>query len=748
MRSLFSIAGEYLHKAFRQKDGALSRQLLLEPGRFGLGKTVRSQTPDATTTLVCGYCSTGCGLRLHLKDGAAVNLSPDSDYVVNQGMACPKGWEALTPMEAPDRLRQPRIRTKEGWRDCSWHEAMEHFTHKLKTIRAQHGPEAAAYLSTGQMCTEEMFLLGVIWKFGMGFIHGDANTRQCMATSHVAYKQAFGFDAPPFTYQDFEESDSLIFMGANPCIAHPILWERVLKNKRDARIAVIDPRRTETAMASHLHLPLRPKSDLTLLYGVARELLRRGWIREHFIERHTEGFEAFRADVESFDAEKVTAETGLDWPSIERLVEMFRLDRKVSIWWTMGVNQSHQGVRTAQAIINLCLMTGNIGKPGTGPNSITGQMNAMGSRILSNQTSLPGGRDPANAEHRREIANLLDLPYESIPSQTTKAYDEILDDIDAGKIKALWVVGTNPAHSWIRRKHFRQAAENLDFLVVQDLYGDTETAKMSHMVLPAAGWAEKEGTVINSERRIGLFKKVKKAPGQALADFYIFKLAAKYWGCENAFMDMADPESTFQVMKKVTQGRPCDFSGIHDYADIDRAGGIQWPYPSENPDSSPERRLFRDGKFYRENGRALFLFDAPRPMSEQTDGEYPLALSTGRGTSAQWHTGTRTGRSAILRKLYSQEAYMEIHPTDARHRGLREGDWALIVSRRGSMRAKAVFSSGLRLGEIFVPMHYEECNQLTYANYDPHSRQPGYKSGAVEVRLLGGLERPTRSGPD
>jgi assimilatory nitrate reductase catalytic subunit len=272
-----------------------------------------------------------------------------------------------------------------------------------------------AFLSTGQIATEEMALLGAVAKFGLGMIHGDGNTRQCMATAVTAYKESFGFDAPPYTYADLEESDCLVFVGANPCIAHPVLWERVTANRRSPEIIVIDPRRTETASAATLHVPVKPKGDLAFFYALANVFLAHGWLDQDFIDAHTHGFSDFARFVESFTPEAVAEATGIAPAVICDVAHRIRARKRVSFWWTMGVNQSHQGTRTAQAIINLALMTGNIGKPGTGANSITGQCNAMGSRLFSNTTNLLGGHDFANPNHREKVARIIDIPVERIP---------------------------------------------------------------------------------------------------------------------------------------------------------------------------------------------------------------------------------------------------------------------------------------------------------------------------------------------
>jgi assimilatory nitrate reductase catalytic subunit len=725
-----------LARLFYEPSGPLTADLIRQPGEFGLGQLPAGKLPDATTTMVCGFCSTGCGLNVHLKSGAPVGLTPAPAHPVNMGMACPKGWEALTVLQASDRATVPLGKDAHGQlRPVTWDEALKIFCQRLKSIQQQHGPHSVAFLSTGQIATEEMALLGSLAKFGMGMLHGDGNTRQCMATSVVAYKQAFGFDAPPYSYDDLEQSDVIVLVGSNLCIAHPILWQRICRNPHHPQIIVIDPRKTETAMAATIHLPLAPKSDLTLLYGLAHILAREGWIDREFLSAHTRGFEGFSGHLQGFTPEHVAAQTGIDQATLVRIARTIHDGRRVSFWWTMGINQSYEGVRSAQAIINLALMTGNIGRPGTGANSITGQCNAMGSRLFSNTTNLLGGHDFANLEHRRKVAGILGIDVGLVPDRGSLAYDQIIEGILSEKIKGLWVIATNPAHSWINQHMVHDVLSRLDFLVVQDMYHTTETAQLADLVLPAAAWGEKEGTLINSERRIGLIKKVAKAPGQALADFSIFKAAAQYWGCGRMFDRWTDPEATFHILRELSRDQPCDITGIRDYQMLDQVGGVQWPFPGEASIQLAEthRRLFEDGRFYHPDGRARFLFDAPAAMPEPPNERYPLVLLTGRGTAAQWHTQSRTSKSAVLRKLYPPEAYIEINPVDARKANVKPNDRVTVQSQRGSISAKAFVTHAVQPGHVFIPMHYEDVNQLTLAHFDPHSRQPSYKDCAVRV---------------
>lgn len=718
----------------RCRDGVLTERLVQEPGSFGLGRVPSSLKPDATVDSVCGYCATGCSLKVHLNKGSAVNLSANTEYPVNLGMACPKGWEALAALSAGDRATTPLLRGANGkLAPVSWGEAMAAFTGRFKAIQAEHGPASVAFLGTGQIVAEEMAFLGALAKFGMGIVHGDGNTRQCMATAVVAYKQSFGFDAPPYTYQDFEESDVLVFVGANPCIAHPIMWQRVMRNQREPEIIVVDPRKTETAMAATCHLPLAPKSDLALFYGLASRIIELGLVDQAFIDAHTNEFDAFKSFLADYSLKQAAELSGLGYDELDRIAHLIGSGKRVSFWWTMGVNQSYEGTRLAQSLINLALMTGNIGKPGTGANSITGQCNAMGSRLFSNTTNLLGGRDFGSEADRRSVADTLGLPVECIPSEPSYAYDQIIDAIERGEIRGLWLVATNTAHSWINQKRFQHIREKLDFLVVQDMYHTTESAEIADLVLPAAGWGEKDGVFINSERRIGRTRKVCKAPGQALSDFNIFRLIAHHWGCADLFAEWTSPAAVFQILKRLSVGQPCDISGIEDYDHLDREGGIQWPFPPDEPGAEKHRRLFQDGDFYHADRKARFIFEAPRAMPERPDEDFPFILLTGRGTSSQWHTQTRTSKSDVLRKLYPKNAYVEIHPDDAHKKGIQQDQEITVTSRRGVARAKAVILASVQPGQLFMPMHYAATNHLTADAFDPYSRQPSYKACAVSL---------------
>jgi len=711
-------------------------ELARTAGRFGLGQVPSRLQPDATTRLVCGYCSTGCSLDAHLREGQAVNLSPTRGYSVNQGSACPKGWEALTPLAAPDRATSPLLAGK----PVGWDEALHGFVSGFKALIDEHGPESVAFLSTGQITSEEMALLGAVAKVGMGFAHGDGNTRQCMATSVAAHKQSFGFDAPPYSYRDLETSDVVVLVGSNLAVAHPILWERLQRNPNRPDIVVIDPRRTETAAGATWHLPVAPKGDLALLLGLLHVVLRDGLVDTAFVAEHCTGYDELADVARCWPPERAAEVAGVATQAIVDLAHLIGAGRAVSFWWTMGVNQGHQAVRTAQAIIDLALVTGNLGRPGTGANSITGQCNAMGSRLWSMTASLYAGRSFEDESDRVAVADICGWPVERIPSKPSLAYDQIIDGIRSGTIKGLWVLATNTAHSWGDRGELASLLDSLDLLVVQDLYADTDTARHADVFLPAAGWGEKDGTMINSERRIGLVKQVRRPPGTALPDFAILRLLAHAWGCGELFDHWTTPEEVFRILGRLSAGRPCDHSGIDSYRQLDDAGGIQWPAPAGTGPWEAERRLFADGRSYHPDGRFRLVAAEPEPSPRPVSDAFPLVLLTGRGTTASWHTETRTGRSALLRRLQPAYLMIDLHTDDAAALGVGDGAEVEVASTWGSLRCRARVGDVVQPGQTFLPMHDAATNVLTHPVVDPISRQPSYKDTPVAVRPI----RPTR----
>ena len=742
-----------VRQKFVARSGLRSNELArvdggLTPDGSPLRQVPVALAPTETVQSVCGFCATGCSLTIHLKDGRPVNVTPTAKYPVNLGSACPKGWEVLAPVTSSERMTTPMKRSSDGsLAAIGWDEASTIFVDRMRDVQAKYGKGSVAFLSTGQIPTEEMALLGAFAKFEMGMVHGDGNTRQCMATSAVAHKQAYGFDSPPFTYADFEESDVIVLIGSNLCIAHPILWERILRNRHNPQVVVIDPRRTETAAAATHHLQLRPTSDLALLCGVARELVNLGAVDDEFVRVHTEGFEQWREVIEPWTLAAASEECGLAEAEIAGLAAVIAGGERVSMWWTMGVNQGHQAVRTAQAIINIALMTGNIGRPGTGANSITGQCNAMGSRVYANTTNLYGGRDFGSATDRAEVAEILGVDEARIPREMSWAYDQILNGIADGSIRALWIIATNTAHSWIDKLRTANLLDRLEFLVVQDLFADTLTASHADLLLPAAGWGEKDGTFINAERRFGLIRAATSPPGQARSDFQIFRTLAKAWGAGEWLDRWATPEHAFGLLQQLSAGRPCDISGVRGYDHLEKAGGIQWPLgerPNDIDTPGPpgvvggvesERRLFADGKFFHPNGRARFLAEAPVVPPEVPTDEFPLVLLTGRQSTSQWHTGTRTDRSKVLRALSEGPTLVQVHPDDAARRSITSYSPVTLQSARGSMTLTAFVTPTVRPGSVFVGMHDARINELTRWTIDPLSRQPAYKQSCVELSV-------------
>lgn len=681
----------------------------------------------------CSYCSVGCNFDVHVEDNKIVKMMP-AHHVVNEGKSCPKGFNLDSAMINDQRLLSPLIKDENGnFQKTNWDNAIDSFTSRLKKVQEKYGRDAAAFISTGQLPTQEMAILGAVGRIGMG-IHGDGNTRQCMASAVVGYKQAFGFDAPPFTYADISESDCVVLVGANPVVAHPIIWNHFKKNPHNPHLIVIDPRKTQTAQAATQHVAITPKTDIIFLYTIANILIQNNWLDTSFIEKYTNDFDAFKSHIAQFTVETLYEKTGITKEEAYKMAETIHQSKRVSFWWTMGVNQSHQAVRTVQAMINICLMTGNIGRPGTGANSITGQANAMGSRLHSNTTGLFGARDFANEDDRKLIGKLMDIDPEILPAGPTKPYDKIIEGVKDGTIKALWIVCTNPLHSWVDLNDLKKSLKNLDLLVVQDLWADTLTALEADIILPASSSLEKPGFFINSERRFGVFEKAIDPLGNSLPDFEIIKRVAKSYGCYDVIKNFDTIKKVFSVLRDATAGMPCDITGIKDWEDLKAHNGIQWPYTAEDRDKAPASRvLFSDGKFYTKDKKANFIFEDFKAEGETPNEKYPYYLLTGRGTVLQFHTQTRTWKAPRLQKESLKDPYCEINEEDAKQLDIENNDLITITSRRGQCTIKAIVGNSSRQGYIFIPMHYSEANLHTISSFDPYSREPSFKTGAVHI---------------
>lgn len=686
----------------------------------------------------CNYCSIACNFDFHVEDdGFIQRVKPAKDYPVNRGFCCVKGLNLDKQNTIYENPVLPLLRNEKGELEhISWDKAFNIFAERVKKIQDEYGKESFAFLSTGQLCTEEMALVGHIGRTFLGG-NGDGNTRLCMATAVVAYKQSFGFDSPPYTFEDLELSDVMIFIGCNPVVAHPILWSRVIKNRnKDKKIITIDPRRSETVTNSDIWIDLKPKSDLRLLYTLSNVLIEEGWIDEEFIKNSTEDFEGFKNHVKKYDVNDVEEYTGISKGRVLELAKIIHEGKRVSFWWTMGVNQGYQAVRTAQAVINLALMTGNIGRPGTGANSITGQCNAMGSRLFSNTTGLYGGGEYTDKARRKVVAKALGIDEEMLPKKPTIPYNAIIEGINNGTIKALWVLATNPVASWINSLEFKKAAEKLEFLAVQDIYSDTETCKYAHLILPSTNGLKKEGVLINTERRLSKIQPVLEKKKDELSDYDILLGIGNALGMGSLLDKWKTPKDAFEVLKECTRNMPCDITGVS-YDMLKDSKGIQWPFKEGDDIEKEERRLFEDKKFYTPNKKAKFIYeDIMSPPFEQNE-EYPYILNTGRGTVGQWHTQTRTREISDVEAIIMKEGYINLNTDLAEELDIKENDMVKVSSPNGvSNKFLVKLSRTVKKDQLYAPMHYIEANSILPSIFDTYSKEPNYKYGPVKIEKI------------
>ncbi|EJT6164008.1 nitrate reductase [Clostridium perfringens] len=683
----------------------------------------------------CNYCALACNLDFYTEDGKIKRVVPTPHYPVNKGFSCIKGLNLDKQCTKFNGSKKPLLKMKDGERKAiEWKEAFDLFASKMTAIQEKYGKESIAYISTGQLPTEEMALLGHVGRSYMG-INGDGNTRLCMASAVVAYKQSFGFDAPPYTLKDLELSDTIFFIGANPVIAHPIAWGRVRKNK-DAKIITIDPRKSETAMNSDMWIDIKTKGDLALFYTLANVLIEKGWIDQDYINNYTEGFEDFKEHVKKYTLEDVEERTGISKMRVLELAKIIHEGKRVSFWWTMGVNQSYEAVRTAQAIINLALITGNMGREGTGANSLTGQCNAMGSRMFSNTTALYGGGEYNNKERRKVVADILGMDENMLPSKPTLDYEQIIKGINKGEIKGLWVVCTNPRHSFSNNEEFKKAMKNLDFFVVQDIYEDTDSSEECDLYLPSVPAIKKEGFLINTERRLSALVPVLEKEEDELSDYEILLGIGEALGMGSLLDKWRTPEDAFKLLRECSKGMPCDITGVS-YERLRDSKGIQWPCRKGEELESDERRLFEDGKYYTPSGKAKFIFEDVTENPNATNEEFPFNLNTGRGTVGQWHTHTRTREIQAVTNIVSQKAYVDINRKDAEKLDIKENDEVLIHSSNGhTSKFIARLTDNLKEKTLYAPIHYIETNLLTPSVFDPYSKEPSYKTVQVNIEKV------------
>ena len=686
----------------------------------------------------CNLCALACNLDFYVKDNEIVKISPTEGYPVNDGFSCIKGLRLDRQQTKIKPTKRPLLRDENGeMKEIEWDEAFEIFAKKMTDIQKQYGQESVAFISTGQMPTEDMAILGHVGRNYMK-IHGDGNTRLCMATSVVAHKQSFGFDAPPYTLKDAELSDTLIFIGANPVIAHPVFWGRIRENNKDAKIVVIDPRKSETAMNAHEWIDIKPKADLEFLYTLANVLIEKNYLDEEYIKNHTEGFNEFKEFVKKYTLDNVEERTGISAERVLNLAEIINEGKRVSFWWTMGVNQSYQGVRTAQAIINLALITGNMGREGTGANSLTGQCNAMGSRAFSNTAGLFGGGDFDNPVRREKVAKALGVDESVLATKPTIPYNLIVEKAIQGEIKGLWVICTNPRHSWTNNEEFQKAVENLDFLVVQDIYHDTDTAKLANLFLPSVPAIKKEGVIINTERRLSKVNPVIMKEDDELSDYEIILNIGKKLGMGSLLDNWQTPRDAFETLKRCSEGMPCDITGVTyemlEGKNMEGSKGVQWPFRKGEVLTQDERRLYEDGNYYTPSKKAKFNFEDSHENPVQTNEEYPYVFNSGRGTVGQWHTGVRSRELIEGEMAYSKSSYVLVNPELAEELNIIENEKVKIESINGVCREFDVrITDKVKKDQLFSSIHYVETNALTPTVFDPYSKEPSYKTVPVKI---------------
>ncbi|HZL94927.1 MAG TPA: molybdopterin-dependent oxidoreductase, partial [Vicinamibacterales bacterium] len=627
------------------------------------GYVSAQKVPDKWVATTCGYCSVGCGMFIGVKGNRAVSVRGNPDHPVNRGMLCPKGLSEHHTIVADNRARHPLLKHNGESGRIGWDEAFATMATQFRETQAKYGPGSVGVISTGQLVTEEFYALGKLVQLGIGTPNIDGNTTLCMATAVSGYKRSFGSDGPPGAYEDLERADVIVLIGANVAENHPILCWRLRANPNTTLI-VVDPRVTKTAMLADLHLPLKPRSDLALINGFIHFVIENDLVDYEYVARHTTGFEALCESVRAYAPERVAEITGLSAEVICRTAWTYARARAGFIGWTMGVNHSTKGTETVNAINNLALITGNIGRAGAAPFSITGQCNAMGTREAGFASSMPGYRKFENADDRRELAQLWNISGERIPTARGLAYPDIIEAALERRIRALWIIATNPIVSFPNFGSLRQALESLDFLVVQDGYHPTPTSEYAHLMLPAAMWGEKEGTYTNSERRVSKVNRAVPPPDEARPDFDIFLGVAGALGVrDEIFPGWTKPADAFEEWKRISAGRLCDYSGMT-YRAIEQHGGLQWPLPAGTLPDDEARRLYTDGKFQTDDGRARLIPCTWEPFPEQPNNEFPFVLNTGR-TVEHWHTRTKTGNVPILERL-SPSAWVEMNPADAR----------------------------------------------------------------------------------
>lgn len=701
----------------------------------------------------CGYCSTGCSIEVGLNaSGKPVASRGAADADVNRGKLCLKGIFEHELFDSAGRGTEPKIREHwhQPWQTTDWDTALDKVHDEIVRIQGKYGRDSFAVISTGQMLTEEFYTLGKLTRGLIGTNNYDGNTTLCMASAVSGYKRSFGSDGPPGCYEDFEHTDCLIAWGSNLPEQHPIIYWRMkeAQEKRGFPLIVVDPRVTMLAQNAHMHLPITPGTDVVLLNAFMHVILDEGLEDKRYIEENTVGIEELRAEVSKYDPVTAAKICGIDEDTIRHVARLFAKAGAAMQIWTMGINQSTHGSDGVVGINNLALITGNIGKPGGTSLSITGQCNAMGTREWSSCSGLPNYRMLEVPEHREEIARFWNIDPEFFPKKRGLFQTDIYHAIESGQIKGLWLIATNPLTSLPNSARVRKAMESLEFCAVQDCYEDTESAQYAHVYLPAGTWAEKEGVMTNTERRINLVKPISKPPGQARPDLWVFNRVAERFNRSGAVTFPETANEIFQEMTRLSKGRLADISGMsHEL--IEQHRGIQWPYTEqqlqrgEAPPQGGKRLYTEDGSFSYPDGKARLI---PLPFidnNEVPDEKFPVWLNTGR-LIEHWHGRSKTGKIGNNNK-YSPIPFIEINPDLAAELGIQRGEYVRLVSRRSDAVVMAQPTQRVPKNMVFLPFHYHDCaNRLTLGLLDPHSRQPAYKQSAVRIERIADQKEAAR----
>ncbi|HHL39759.1 MAG TPA: nitrate reductase catalytic subunit [Deltaproteobacteria bacterium] len=684
---------------------------------------------------VCPYCGVGCGVDVGVKNNRVVAVAGMKDHPVNEGRLCILGKNLVGMLHTDDRLVYPARREGDGFKRLDWDEAAAEVAERIKETVEKHGPDSFAMYVSASEYIEEYYIYNKFVKGCLGTNNLESSARLCWASGVVGLVKAFGADSPPCAYEDVELADLVVLSGYNPSSSKPIFFRRLVRAKKDsgARLIVIDPRRTDTARFADTFLQIRPGTDVLLHNAMAHVLIKEKLIDEAQARRLTDDYDAFSEHVKDFAPERVAAETGLSAGAIRDAARQIGRAERVVFMWGQGLNQSRIGTRKVTTLLNLCFITGNIGRPGAGPLAITGQTSAMGLREVGALPHLlPGFRLVTDGKAREEVARVWGVDPAGMSPNKGKPIPMILEGLESGRIKVLWIIHSNPAATFPDTEWARRALSKADFLIVQDCYHPTETSRYAHMLLPGAQWSEKGGTLTNSERGLNLIEKAVDPPGQARPDLLIVMDVARRMGFGDLFR-YRSTEDIFEEYKLLTRGRPCDISGLT-YARIAEEKGIQWPVPTAGHKGT--RRRFLDRRFPKGKLR-LNLHDHEEPAETPGEG-YPLHLITGL-VATQYHSRTRTGKIVKLDRTLP-EPFVEIHPDDAGRYGVADGDLAVVSTRRGSVKARVVVTDGIRRGAIFVPYHFgylagreRAVNALTNRSFDEFAKQPEFKAAAARI---------------